>query len=224
MWSVMPCYPQHLLSTWSYYYFLQWNILSYVSTLPHDLALMGDFNLRIDSSSSDAGQLSGILESFDLHQCVDFHAHSHGHSLHLMICSTGCSVLFLSTSDLILDHFSVVAYLQIPSNHSQTVPQTIKYWKLQLINIEAFKADMTSKNLYWLDIPKAMQLDWLNNITVSSANLINLHAPLVTKEISQKSPSPWLTPDIVASKRHRRYLEHASGVEIPTALNRVKTN
>ena len=56
------------------------DILSYISTLPHDLALMGDFNLRIDSSSSDAGRLTGILESFDLHQYVDFPTHTHGHS------------------------------------------------------------------------------------------------------------------------------------------------
>ena len=42
-------------------------ILFYISTLSYDLALMGDFNLRIDSSS-DAGRLSGILESLDLHQ------------------------------------------------------------------------------------------------------------------------------------------------------------
>ena len=42
------------------------DILSYISTLRHDQALMGDFNLCIDSSSSDAGWLSGILDSFDL--------------------------------------------------------------------------------------------------------------------------------------------------------------
>ncbi len=36
------------------------DILSYISTLPHDVALMEDFILRIDSSSSDAGRLSGI--------------------------------------------------------------------------------------------------------------------------------------------------------------------
>ena len=54
------------------------DILPYISTLPDDLALMGDFNLRIDSSSSDAGRLSGILDSFDLHQYVDFPTHIHG--------------------------------------------------------------------------------------------------------------------------------------------------
>ena len=75
------------------------DILSYLYTLPHDLALMGDFNLRIDSSSSDAGQLSGILESFDLHQYVDFPTHIHGHSLDLMICSPGCNFLSVLASD-----------------------------------------------------------------------------------------------------------------------------
>ena len=65
------------------------DILSYISTLPHDMALMGEFNLRIDSSSSDTGRLSGILDSFDLHQYVDFTTHIRGHSLDLMICSTG---------------------------------------------------------------------------------------------------------------------------------------
>ena len=59
------------------------DIPSYIST--HDLALMGDFNLHTDSSSSDAGQLSGILESFDLYQYVDFPTHIHSHSLDLMI-------------------------------------------------------------------------------------------------------------------------------------------
>ena len=76
------------------------DILSYISTLPHDLALMGDFNLRIDSSSSDAGRLSGILDSFNLHQYVDFPTHIDGHSLDLMIFSSGCNVL--SVSALIL--------------------------------------------------------------------------------------------------------------------------
>ena len=60
------------------------DILSYISTLPYDLALMEDFNLPIDSSSSGAGQLSGILDTFDLqHQYVDFPTHIHGHYLNL---------------------------------------------------------------------------------------------------------------------------------------------
>ena len=122
-------------------------ILAYIYTLPHDLALMGDFNIHTDSSSSDAGLPSGIFDSFDLHQYVDFPTHIHGHSLDIIICSPECGLLSVSASDLISDHFSVVVNLQIPSNHSLTIPQIIKYRKLQSINMEAFKADIQNSVL-----------------------------------------------------------------------------
>ena len=138
------------------------DILSYISTLPYNLALMGDFNLRIDSSSSDAGRLSDILDSFDLYQYVDFPTHIHGHSLDFMLCSPGYHVLSVSASDLIPDHFSVVANLQIPSNHSRIIPQTIKYRKLQSINInqsiKSIKSTYRSlevPSLHTLSLPKS---------------------------------------------------------------------
>ena len=42
------------------------DIRSYISTLPHDLVLMGDFNFLMDSPSSDARQLTGIFRSFSI--------------------------------------------------------------------------------------------------------------------------------------------------------------
>ena len=77
--NVVSHYTQQLSLTWSCYYFLQelQDILSDTPTLPRDLALIGDFNLRIYSSSPNAGQLSGILASFDLHPYVDFPANIH---------------------------------------------------------------------------------------------------------------------------------------------------
>ena len=146
----MPYYPQYLFPTWSCYCFLQrgtrYSVL-HIYTLSRDLALRGDFNLRIDSSSSDVGRLSGILDSFDLHQYVDFSTHIHGHSLDLMIWSPAYNVLSVSASDLISDHFFAVSNLQIPSIHSRTIPQTIKYRKFQSINMEAFKADILNSDL-----------------------------------------------------------------------------
>ena len=195
------------------------DILSYISTFPHDLALMGDFNLHIDSSSSDAGQLSGILDSFDFHQYVDFPTHSHGYSLDLMICSLVCNLLSVSASDLISDHFSVVANLQIPSNHSRTIPQTIKYRKLQSINMEAFKDDIQNSDL--LKYPKTNATEQVQQYDSVLHILINLHAPLVSKKISLKAPNPWVIPAILASKRHRRYLQWV-WCRNQTALNRSR--
>ena len=163
------------------------DILFYISTLPHDLALMGDFNIRIGSSSSDAGRLSGILDSFDLHEYVDFPTHIHGHSLNLMICFPVCNVLSFSASGLISHHFSVVANLQIPSNHSRTIPQTIKYRKIQSINMEAFKADIQNSDL--IRYPKTNATELATQYDSVLHTLINLHAPLVTKKISIKPPN-----------------------------------
>ena len=140
----------------------------------------------------------------------------HGHSLGLMICSSGCNVLSVSASDLISGHFSVVANLQIPSNHSQTIQKTIKYRKLQSINMEAFKADIQNSDL--IRYPKTNAPEVAQQYGSVLYTLINLHAPLVFKKISIKPPNPWMTPAILASKRYRRYLERV-WLSHPATLN-----
>ena len=89
------------------------DLLFYIASLPHDLVLMGDFNLHIESSSLDVRQLTGILESFDLHLHVNFPTHIHGHSFDVMILSKACNVLSVSLSDAVSDHFSGMADLKI---------------------------------------------------------------------------------------------------------------
>ena len=136
-----------------------------------------------------------------------------------MICYTACNVLSVSTSDLISDHFAVVAHLQIPSNHSRTVPQTINYRKLQANSIEAFKADI--KNSELIRHPKTNGTGLAQLYDSVLRTLIDLHALRVTKKISPKPPTPGMSPAILASKRHRRYLEcvwHRN----PTALYRSR--
>ena len=180
---------------------------------------MGDFNLHIESQSSDHRQLTGILEHFDLNQHVKFPTHIHGHSLDVMIFSKGCDVLSVSPSDAISDHFSVIADLKIPTDHSHTVSQTITYRKLKAINMEAFKADITNSDL--IKNPKSNATELAQQYDSVLSTLIDFHAPLVTKKISTKPPNRWMTPTILASKRHRRYLERVCR-RYPTALNRSR--
>ena len=136
-----------------------------------------------------------------------------------MICSPGCNVHSVSASDLISDYFSLAANLQIPSNHTRTIPQTIKYRKLQSINMEAFKADIQYSDLIRYPKTNATELS-LQYDSVLHA-LINLHALLVTKKISITPPNPWMTPAILASKRYRRYLEPIWRSN-PSTLNRSR--
>ena len=197
------------------------DLLVYLASLPHDLVLMGDFNLHVESSSSDVRLLTGILESFDLNQHVNFPTHIHGHSLDVMIFSNRCDVLSVSPSGAISDHFSVVADLKIPTDHSHTVPQTITYRKLKAINMEAFKADINKSDL--IKNPKFNATELAQRYDSVLSTLIDVHAPLATKKISPKPPNPWMTPAILASKRHRRYLERVWR-RYPTALNKSRFN
>ena len=95
--------------------------LSYVASLPYDLILMRDFNLHIDYLSFNLRELSGILESLDLDQYVNFATCIHSRSLGLMILSKWCDILSLSKSYMTCENFSVGADLKLPINYNRTV-------------------------------------------------------------------------------------------------------
>ena len=133
-----------------------------------------------------------------------------------MIFSNRCDVLSVSPSNAIFDHFSVIADLKIPTDHSHTVPQTITYHKLKAMNMEAFQADINNFNLSKNPASNATELAQHYDSVLST--LIDFHAPLATEKISPKPPNPWMTPAILASRRHRRYLEWVWR-RYPTALN-----
>ena len=59
--NLLNIYPPHGPAS-SFFSELQ-DLLFYIVSLPHDLALMSDINLHLESSSSDVRQLTGILEN-----------------------------------------------------------------------------------------------------------------------------------------------------------------
>ena len=139
-----------------------------------------------------------------------------------MLCSLGCNVLSVSASDLISDHYFDVANLQSPSSHNRTIPQTIKYRKLQSINMEAFKADIQNSDLIRYPKTNANELaEQYDQYDSALHTLINLHAQCFPRKISLKPPNSWMTPAILASRRHCRYLERVWRRN-PTALNRCR--
>ena len=104
-----------------------------------------------------------------------------------MISAKGCDVLFVSPSDAVSDHFSVIADLKISTDHRHTVPQTITYRELRAINMEAFKADINNSDLNRNFKSNATELAQQYDSVRSS--LIDLHTPLKPK----RSPPNLLT-------------------------------
>ena len=85
----------------------------------------------------------------------------------------------------------------------------------------AFKADIQNSDL--IRYPKTNATKLAQQYDSVLYTLINLHVSLVSKKISLKPPNPWITPAILASKLHGRYLERVWRRN-PTALNRSRLN
>ena len=85
--------------------------------------------------------------------------------------------------------------------------------------MEAFKVDINNFEL--IKNPKSNATEMVQQYDSVLNTLIGFHAPITTKKISLKPPNQWITPAIVASKRHRRYLERVWR-RYSTALDRSR--
>ena len=112
-----------------------------------------------------------------------------------MIFSKECDIVSVRTSDVISDHFSIVADLKIPAKRNRTVPQPITYHKLQAINFGTFKADIENSELIKYPKTDASELAQLYDSVLST--IIDFHAFLVTKNISPNPPNLLMTLDIL---------------------------
>ena len=73
------------------------------------------------------------------------------------------------------------------------------------INIAALKADILKSDL--IIKPKGHLSDLCGQYYQVLKSFLNKHASVRSKSVSQKPPAPWTTPEILQSKRRRRYLE-----------------
>ena len=128
-------------------------------------------------------------------------------------------MLSVLVSDKISDHFSVVADLNIPRINSHIVPKTIRYRNVKALNIEPFKGELMNSDL--IKNPKGNVVDLVMQYHRVLSTILDLHAPLITKSIYPKPPNPWISPDILASQRQRRYLGRV-WCKKTTVLNRSR--
>ena len=131
--------------------------------------------------------------------------------------SIGYNIPSVSASDVISGHSSVAVDLRIPSNYRRSVPQTIKYRKMKVIKIGALKVARTN-NSELIRYPQTNATELAEQYNSALHTSITVHDQMVTRNISPKPPDPRMTPDIVSSKRHHRYMEHICRRN-PTALN-----
>ena len=75
-------------------------------------------------------------------------------------------------------------------------------------NIASFMTDIITSDL--VTHPKEHVSDLYKQYRQILKTLLDKHASTKSKSVSQKPPAPWMTPEIIQSKRRRRYLERVS--------------
>lgn len=172
---------------------------------PHELLVVGDFNIHIDSCTDRNGmEFSGLLDDLSLQQHISEPTHTGGHTLDLVI-SRKCDELVTSTdvSDfLIADHKAVMVTIEISKPPIER--KQITYRKLRSINIDALANDIRTADMNNTEDVEGC----LAAYDTCLSTLLEQHAPLRTKMITIRQNAPWFTDELQAAKQERRRREN----------------
>ena len=170
------------------------------------LLITGDFNIHVDVfGDADRARLLELLESMGLQQHVDKPTHVSGHTLDLVITRDVDELISTApvVDYLFSDHITVICDLII-KKPSFTVKE-ISYRKIKGIDIELFSHDVRSSALIQ-DSPDNLD-DLVNLYNTTLSEILDCHAPLVTKTIKVRPLVPWYDDDIKDARRERRRAE-----------------
>ena len=188
------------------------------------LLVVGDFNLHMDSTSSqEATQFRELLFSLNLQQHVTTATHDHGHTLDLVITRDGESLVEDVTIHpaVMSDHNPLSFCLKTKKPEKQR--RTITYRKIRDIDSEKFAQDIQGSTL--ISDPAEDLDDLVNQYNSSLGSILDKHAPVRTKQVMLRSNTPWYTEDIQEAKRRRRKAERkwrSSGLAIDLDILRTE--
>ena len=98
----------------------------------------------------------------------------------------------------------VIADLKV-NIQKKYLKQRITYRNTKNIDLDKFKLDIQKSDL--ITDPKHSVVELYNQFHKTLESLLDCHAPLKTKTVSQKPQNPWRTDEIDVAKRKRRQLE-----------------
>ena len=171
------------------------------------ICICGDFNIHIDdNTNTDATSFKDLLESMCLFQHVKQPTHLMGHILDLIITRKSDEVVTgqPTTDRFISDHCSILCDLQT----SSTPPRSryVSSRKLKSIDLTSFKNDIAQSAL--VSSRTGSDSNGLAELYHNSLSvIIDRHAPITSRKISNRPAIPWMNADIIKAKRQRRKAE-----------------
>ena len=175
---------------------------------------LGDTNFHIDKlDNRDAQNFLSILNTFGLKQLVNEPTHVAGHILDVVITRENENVVSdikitdpgfkTSNGKVTRDHFAIL--MKVNVSKPPPIRKTVTYRKSRDINIEDFKADIRSSELFGPKPDSMAEASEKYHTVLSS--LLDKHAPEKTKTIVLRPQCPWFNQEIHDEKHIKRKLE-----------------
>lgn len=189
--------------------------LESVITTPHKLIIGGDFNIHVeDAGNGDAKRFCDLLECMNLKNHVWIPTHMSGHALDLLITRDDDSILIRDTERkrFISDHAFVKVSTVLTKPKADV--KVISYRKIKDLDLHKFKDDIRSSGLMDMSDKSIHEKAVLYDSVLKET--LDIHAPMVHKEIKVKQASPWYNQELREFKRKKRRAEDAwikSGTE-----------
>ena len=156
-----------------------------------------------------------MLDSCCLEQHVTVPTHRCLHTLDLIITRKSESIISDITADRSLpsDHFALLCSVKI--SRPSAAKKIICFRKLRDINIENFRKDISESSLVTAPASDVESLcDQFHEVL---SELLDRHAPKVTKSVTLRPFAPWYNDEIRDAKRERRRCERQflkSGLQV----------
>jgi len=167
------------------------------------LVVLGDVNFHFDSKTdSSTAVVKQILHHFSLQQLVHVPTHRRGHTLDWVITSPQVDCANVCVRDkLISDHFVVGFSLRLRKPQQST--KTVASRNLRKIEKDVFRADVSAA----LADPSVDPSQLADQYNCALGSVLDKHAPLVTRRVTDRPSAPWMSPGIKAAKQERRRAE-----------------
>ena len=183
------------------------DFLTHYQTYQHETIITGDFNFHVNKPDDyKAIQFNSTLEMFDLVQHVKSPTHREGNTLDLVITHRENNIGECAVGDLLSDHNCI--HFNIDVKMRKNPKKTISFRNTRKMNIPNFKKSVMQH--FSSDIPhpdRSIYLNQLVRLYLSSANIFNQYAPVETKLVTLRKPTPFVNADIKNFKTARRKAE-----------------
>ena len=172
------------------------------------LIIVGDFNVWVDvKNNKNAKNLMTLMNAFGLDQLVNVPTHNAGHTLdHVYVNMKQLNItieVLEDKLDISTDHNPIM--LKLPPL-SKVGYEFISFRKIKEINIPRFKEEFEGI----IERLDCSNNDFASNIKTllrSSHELIDKHAPVITKKLKLNRKPPWVDEEFMRSRSKRRKLE-----------------